>query len=354
METAPRAAAETTTKPLLRALTGASVQPPPLWLMRQAGRYLPEYRALRQRVGSFLACCNTPAIATEISMQPVRRFGFDAAIVFSDILVVPHAMGCPLRFTEGEGPLLAPLEGARAVAALDPARAVEGNRPLLETLALLRQRLSGATALIGFAGAPFTLAAYMIDGASGGGFAVTRTLMETDPAFLDRLVETLAEAVAALLCAQIEAGAEAVQLFESWGSLIAADAAFQRWGTAPARRIVATLHERHPGVPVIGFPRGSGRMEAYAVATGIDALQVDQDTGLETMRSLQRRLPVQGNLDPALLLQGGPALRRHVTALLAALAVGPYIVNLGHGIDRRTPPAHVAALVAAVRGCARP
>ena len=340
-------------KPLLRVLAGERVEPPPLWLMRQAGRYLPEYRALRGRAGSFLECCNTPALAAEITLQPVHRFGFDAAIVFSDILVVPHAMGRALRFADGEGPLLAPLEGAHAVAALEPLRAVEGNPALLETLALLRQRLAGATALIGFAGAPFTLAAYMIDGESGGGFAATRALMAADPALLDRLVETLAHAVAALLCAQIEAGAEAVQLFESWGSLIAGDEAFERWGVAPARRIVATLHERHPGVPVIGFPRGTGRARAYARATGVDALQVDQDTGLETMQALQRLLPVQGNLDPAVLLRGGPPLRRSVAALLAGLAAGPHVVNLGHGIDRRTPLAHVEALVAAVRGPGR-
>lgn len=350
MDAAPHPAAEVATKPLLQALAGRRVEPPPLWLMRQAGRYLPEYRALRQRAGSFLACCNTPAIAAEISLQPVRRFGFDAAIVFSDILVVPHALGRPLRFAEGEGPLLAPLEGAGAVAALEPERAVEGNRALLETLGLLRQRLAPETALIGFAGAPFTLAAYMIDGESGGGFAATRALMAADPGLLDRLVETLAEAVAALLSAQIEAGAEAVQLFESWGSLIAARPAFERWGVAPARQIVATLHRRHPGVPVIGFPRGTGRAEAYAAATGIDALQVGQDTGLETMQALQRRLPVQGNLDSAVLLRGGQALRQRVAALLAALSAGPHIVNLGHGIDRRTPLAHVEALVAAVRG----
>ena len=294
-------------KPLLRALAGERVEPPPLWLMRQAGRYLPEYRALRGRAGSFLECCNTPALAAEISLQPVRRFGFDAAIVFSDILVVPHAMGRALRFADGEGPLLAPLEGAHAVAGLEPMRAVEGNPALLETLALLRQRLAGATALIGFAGAPFTLAAYMIDGESGGGFAATRALMAADPALLDRLVETLAHAVTALLCAQIEAGAEAVQLFESWGSLIAGAEAFERWigrrngvggiisaGGSGGTALAAPAMRRLPvGTPKVMISTvASGDVGRYVGAS--DIMMMYSVTDVQGLNRISRRVLANG------------------------------------------------------------
>ena len=338
-------------KPLLRALRGERVDPPPVWLMRQAGRYLPEYRALRDRAADFMALCGAPELAAEITLQPVRRFGLDAAIVFSDILVAPHAMGRTVRFSEGAGPLLEPLAGAGDIDALDAERAVDGNRALLETLALTRRALDADTALIGFAGAPFTLAAYMIDGRGGGAFPRTRALMTDDPALLDRLVAVLVRAVSALLIAQIDAGAEAVQIFDSWAGLLEDDGSFARWATAPAAAIAAEVHDARPGAPAIGFPRAAGRrFAAFAEGSGVDALQVDEMTPLAAMAALQRRAPVQGNLDPGVLRAGGEALDGAVRATVAALGGGPHVFNLGHGVIRDTPPENVARLVAAVRG----
>ena len=340
---------ELPTKPLLAALNGERRQPVPIWLMRQAGRYLPEYRELRASAPDFLACCNDPEMAAEITLQPIARFGLDAAIVFSDILIVPHAMGQTVRFAAGEGPLLEPLD----IALLDnfaPEKAVEGNLPLFMTLARVKAALDPATALIGFAGAPFTLAAYMIDGRGGGEFPATRALMVDEPPMMDRIIAVLVEAVAALLIAEIDAGAEAVQLFDSWSGLLEGPA-FERWSIAPARAIVAKIHEARPGVPVIGFPRGAGAgYAAYARETGVDAMQFDQETDTAVMAGLQDRLPVQGNLDPEALLEGGARLEREALALLEALKGGPHVFNLGHGVIKETPPEHVAHLVEIVRG----
>ena len=337
------------TKPFLAVLTGQARRPVPLWLMRQAGRYLPEYRALRASAPDFLACCNDPDMAAEITLQPITRYGLDAAIVFSDILIVPHAMGQTVRFAAGEGPLLEPLD----LAMLDrfaPEKAVEGNLPLFMTLAKVRAALDPATALIGFAGAPFTLAAYMIDGRGGGEFPATRALMVEGPPMMDRLIAVLVEAVAALLIAQIDAGAEAVQLFDSWAGLLDGPG-FARWSVAPAREIVAKIHAARPGVLVIGFPRGAGAgYAAYAQETGVDAMQFDQATEPAVMAGLQARLPVQGNLDPEALLEGGERMEREALALLEALAGGPHVFNLGHGVIKETPPEHVARLVEIVRG----
>ena len=337
-------------RPLLQTLRGERADPVPVWLMRQAGRYLPEYRALRACAADFMTCCNTPELATEITLQPVRRFGLDAAIVFSDILVVPHAMGQTVRFAEGEGPLLEPLASAGDIESLDADRVVDGNRALMETLALARRALGDSTALLGFAGAPFTLAAYMIDGRGGGAFPRTRTTMADEPALLDRLVAALVPAVSKLLVAEIDAGAEAVQIFDSWAGLLEDDEAFERWSIAPTAAIAAEIHGARPGVPVIGFPRGAGRRyAAFVESAGVDALQVDQTIPLSTMVALQRRVPVQGNLDPGILQAGGPALDDAVRATIAALRGGPHVFNLGHGVLRETPPGNVARLVAAVR-----
>jgi uroporphyrinogen decarboxylase len=342
-------ASQAPTKPLLAVLGGARRQPVPIWLMRQAGRYLPEYRALRASAPDFLACCNDPDMAAEITLQPIARFGLDAAIVFSDILIVPHAMGQTVRFAAGEGPLLEPLD----LAMFDrfaPEKAVEGNLPLFMTLAKVKAALGPDTALIGFAGAPFTLAAYMVDGRGGGEFPATRALMVEEPPMMDRLVAILAEAVAALLIAQIDAGAEAVQLFDSWAGLLD-EPGFRRWSIAPARTIVEKIHAARPGVPVIGFPRGAGvGYGAYAEQTGVDAMQFDQGTDTAVMAGLQGRLPVQGNLDPEALLEGGVRLEREALAVLEALKDGPHVFNLGHGVIKETPPEHVAHLVEIVRG----
>ncbi|MBT5433094.1 MAG: uroporphyrinogen decarboxylase [Alphaproteobacteria bacterium] len=340
----------TAAKALTKALGGTRVDPPPVWLMRQAGRYLPEYRALRKQAPDFMACCNNPVMAAEITLQPIRRFALDAAIVFSDILIVPHAMGRHVRFAEGEGPLLEPLGGHGDVDRLDPLRVVEGNQALMETLALVKAELDNKTALIGFAGAPFTLVAYMIDGKGGGVFARTRALMTEDPALLDRLLSILAEAVSNLLIAEIDAGAEAVQIFDSWAGLLAGGKGFERWSIKPIATIVSAVHAARPGVPVIGFPRAAGDgYDAFIAGTGVDAIQVDQMTPLSTMQALQKTLPVQGNLNPEVLLAGGVGLTDQVHAIRAALAGGPHVFNLGHGVIKETPPEHVAELVAALR-----
>ncbi|MBC6440658.1 MAG: uroporphyrinogen decarboxylase [Rhodospirillales bacterium] len=338
-------------KPLIRVLGGERVDPVPMWLMRQAGRYLPEYRALRASAPDFMTCCNTPEMAAEITLQPIRRFGLDAAIVFSDILILPRAMGRTVRFVEGEGPRLEPLSTRHEINALEPARAVEGNMPLMQTLGRVAVELDSDTALIGFAGAPFTLAAYMVDGEGGGAFPRTRAMMTDDPALLDSLLEVLAEAVAMLLVAEIDAGAEAVQIFDSWAGLLESDEAFARFSTRPIAWIVADIHRARPGVPVIGFPRGARcRYAAFLEATGVNALQVDQMTSLESMAALQCHGPVQGNLDPRILLEGGETLDRTATEIVGVLAGGPHVFNLGHGVIKETPPDHVAQLVAAVRG----
>ncbi|MBN33760.1 MAG: uroporphyrinogen decarboxylase [Rhodospirillaceae bacterium] len=341
----------TTAKPLLRVLNGQRVDPPPVWLMRQAGRYLPEYRELRKQAAGFMACCNNPEMASEITLQPIRRFGMDAAIVFSDILIVPHAMGRIVRFAEGEGPLLETLCGEADVAALDPDLVVPGNQPLMETLCRVAAALDDTTALIGFAGAPFTLASYMIDGRGGGVFPRTRAMTAENPDLLDRLCAVLSEAVSQLLVAEIDAAAEAVQIFDSWAGLLDSDESFMRWSITPIRSIVERVHRERPGVPVIGFPRGAGdRYQNFVEETGVDAIQVDQMTSLETMKALQTLVPVQGNLDPELMLAGGDDLVTAVRRIRETLSGGPHVFNLGHGVVKETPPEHVATLVAALRG----
>ncbi len=342
-------AAMTAHKPVIAVLKGSTMTPPPVWFLRQAGRYLPEYRRLRAEAPDFLALCNTPDLAAEITLQPVRRFALDAAIVFSDILVVPHAMGRAVRFFEGRGPVIEPLRRRAEVDRLEPGRAVDGNLALMETLGRVSMDLDEGTALIGFAGGPFTVAAYMIDGA-GGDFPVTLSMMEDDPCLLDGLVDKLAEAAARLLVAEIDAGAEAVQVFDSWAGLLGDDARFRRWSIDPIRRIAGEIAAARPGVPVIGFPRGAGRRYAsFARATGVDALQVDQGIPLAAMRELQAICPVQGNLDPGILLAGGPRLAAAAGAIVDGLKGGSHVFNLGHGVVKETPPRHVADLVRAVR-----
>lgn len=341
----------TVKKPLVAVLQGSAHNPPPVWFLRQAGRYLPEYRKLRRESPDFLSLCNTPELAARITLQPVDRFAVDAAIVFSDILIVPHGMGRAVRFLEGEGPFLTPLRCQEDIDALDADGAVEKNRSLMETLRLVRRELDDRTALIGFAGGPITIAAYMIDG-SGGGFHATKRLMKDDPGLVDRLVDRLADAVTGLLLAQIEAGADAVQIFDSWAGLLDDDVSFARWCVSPTRRIVACVTGHHPRIPVIGFPRGAGgRYAEFARGTGIHALQVDQDVPLGVMRDLQSICPVQGNLDPGVLLTGGNTMRRRARSIVTGLSGGSHVFNLGHGIIKDTPPSHVADLVDTVRSC---
>ncbi len=342
------------TKPLLSALAGDARNPAPVWLMRQAGRYLPEYRALRARIGGFLDLCYDPASASEASLQPLRRFDLDAAIVFSDILVVPHALGRRVAFEEGRGPVLDPLSAEADIAALDPVGAEGRLAPVYEAVARLRADLPDRSALIGFAGAPWTLACYMIDGGGGGDHLKTRLFAYARPDAFARLVDILAETVAAHLAAQIRAGAEVVQIFDSWAGLLSPDLR-ARYSLAPVERIVRAVGNSCPGVPVVAFPRGVGAaVRDYAAIPGVAAVSIDStvDPGWAAA-ALQPVSAVQGNLDPALLVSGGAALEAAAARIRAALGGGPHVFNLGHGVLPQTPPENVARLISAVKGRGR-
>jgi len=342
------------TKPLLRALRGEAVWPPPIWLMRQAGRYLPEYRAIRANAKDFVALCTTPELATEVTLQPLRRYGFDAAILFSDILMLPWALGQGLEYREGEGPVLPPLRDVAALAALDPQRIPEAIAPILETVRRVRAGLVmegfADRALIGFAGAPFTVACYMVEGGGSHDFAATRAMAYGEPALFERLISLLTETTVRYLAAQIDAGAEAVMLFDSWAGVLS-PRLFDTHVIRPASAIVDALKQLFPTVPVIGFPRLAGLMlGAYATETGVDA--VGLDTSMDPVRASRLVPPgtaLQGNLDPMALVAGGPAMQREAAAVLNALQGRPFVFNLGHGIVPQTPPEHVAALVEQVR-----
>jgi uroporphyrinogen decarboxylase len=321
--------------------------------MRQAGRYLPEYRAVRARVTDFIALCTTPDLAAEVTMQPIRRYGFDGAILFSDILMLPWALGQGLRFQEGEGPVLPPLRDAAGVAALNMTRLRDALSPIMETVRLVRAGLAaegfGSTALIGFAGAPFTVACYMVEGGGSRDFAATRAMAYADPALFGRLLDVLTEATIAYLSAQAEAGAEALMLFDSWAGVLS-PTRFRAHVIQPAARIVAALRRLHPGVPIIGFPRLAGLMIGSYAETGVDAIGMDTATDPRAAtRLLPERIALQGNLDPLALVAGGQAMAAEVAGLLDAMKGRPFVFNLGHGIVPQTPPAHVAALVDLVR-----
>lgn len=338
------------TKPFLRALAGEAVWPPPIWLMRQAGRYLPEYRAVRAKAGDFISLCTTPDSATEVTLQPIRRFGFDAAILFSDILLVPWALGQGLRFAEGEGPQLPPIRDAAGLDALDPGRMAEAIAPILETVRRVRMGLDDRTALIGFAGAPFTVACYMVEGGGSRDFPATREMAFARPDVFARLMELLTQATVDFLAAQIVAGAEAVMLFDSWAGVLS-PAQFRMHVIQPTQRIVTELRRLHPGVRVIGFPRLAGMMLGeYATATGVDAVGMDTATDPQRAAALvDGKIALQGNLDPMALLAGGSALRYEVERILTAMRDRPFVFNLGHGIVPQTPPEHVAELLSIVR-----
>ena len=341
-------------KPLLRVLAGEQAWPPPLWLMRQAGRYLPEYREVRARAGDFVTLCTTPAMAAEVTLQPIRRYGFDASILFSDILMVPWAMGQPLRFAEGEGPLLEPVRDAAAIGALRSTGVAERAAPIMETVRRVRAGLeaeSPRTALIGFAGSPFTVACYMVEGRGSRDFATPRAMAHADPALFGRLIRMLTEATADYLVAQAEAGAEALMLFDSWAGLLP-PAQFRRWVIEPSAALVRTLRKRlPPAMPLIGFPRLAGPMLAeYAGRVGVQA--VGMDTAMDprwAAAAVPDSVALQGNLDPLALIAGGPALEVEARAILGAMRGRPFIFNLGHGIEKTTPPEHVSALVRVVR-----
>ncbi len=342
----------TTRSPLLRVLKGENVTPPPIWMMRQAGRYLPEYRETRRRAGSFLDLCYSPDLAVEVTLQPIRRFGFDAAILFSDILVVPHALGRDLRFEDGRGPVMTPIE-ASEIGRLDPTGLHAHMAPVYETVSRLRRELPGETALLGFCGAPWTVATYMIAGHGTPDQAPGRLFGYRHPQEMAALLDLLATCSADYLSRQIEAGADAVQIFDSWSGVLD-EACFEAWCVAPVRRMVELVRARHPHVPVIGFPKGAGPMARdYRERTGVDVLGLDWTIPLGQAQELQKTGPVQGNLDPLRLAAGGAALREGVDRILDGLGGGPLVFNLGHGIIPETPIAHVEQMIAQVRSYGR-
>ena len=338
------------TKPLLRVLAGEAIWPPPIWLMRQAGRYLPEYRAIRARAGDFIALCTNPEFAAEVTLQPIRRYGFDAAILFSDILMVPWALGQGLAFKEGEGPVLPPIRNAADLARLDLARIPAAIAPILETVRRTRAGLPDSTAMIGFAGSPFTVACYMIEGGGSKDFAHIRQIAHADPALMDALIETLVEASVTYLAAQVDAGAEVLMLFDSWSGVLSPNL-FRHLVIAPTRRIVDRLRALHPTIPIIGFPRLAGVLVGeYAAETGVNAVALDTGADLHLATALvPPGVATQGNLDPAALVAGGLALTAETDCVLEAIRGRPHIFNLGHGIVPQTPPEHVAALLHHIR-----
>ena len=343
-----RDGATLTDKPLLAVLRGERRDPPPFWLMRQAGRYLPEYRALRARKGGFLDLAFDPETAAEITLQPLARFAFDAAILFSDILVVPHAIGQSLSFVAGEGPRLSPSLANSPLEALQP---VLGRLdPIYATVRRVKAALSPETTFLGFAGSPWTVATYMVAGQGSREQAETRRLAYADPVRFQAIIERIEEVTLDYLSGQVEAGVDALQLFDSWsGSL--APAEFERWVIAPTARLVASLKLRHPTVPIIGFPKGAGgKLAAYARLTGVDAIGLDETVDPAWADAeLPSGLPVQGNLDPLALIAGGEALENAVARIRTAFARRPHIFNLGHGIQQDTPIAHVEALVSLLK-----
>lgn len=334
----------------LRALSGEPVWPPPLWLMRQAGRYLPEYRAIRAEAGSFLKFCYDPKSTVEATLQPIRRFGFDAAILFSDILVIPDALGQTVRFEVGEGPRLDPITSAKGVDRLRETLDLDHLAPVFETVARLKQDLPRGTPLIGFCGAPWTVASYMVAGRGTPDQAPARTFAYREPGLMARIVERLVEASITYLSRQVEAGVDALQIFDTWAGVLPAGE-FERWCVRPIADIVAGVRARHPTIPIIVFARGIGpRLLELKDATGADALGLDTAVDPHwAARTLPAATVLQGNLDPLALLAGGHALDAAVGRILAAFRQRPHIFNLGHGILPETPVAHVERLVELVR-----
>lgn len=335
----------------LRPFLGEALDPPPMWLMRQAGRYLPEYKKTRAEAGSFLNLCYSPEMAAEVTLQPIRRYGFDASILFSDILVVPDALGQEVRFVEGEGPQLDPISDAKGLSRLDPSRTGEKFGLVCQTVALLRRDLPDETALIGFCGAPWTVATYMVGGRGSPDQAAARLMAYQDPKAFQALMDVLVETSVDYLSQQVEAGADALQIFDSWaGSLV--DNQFERWVVEPTRTMVARLKERHPETPILGFPRGADQLSVdFALETGVDGVSCNTAMPLKGMVELAEKTGkvVQGNFDPLLLVAGGEALDQRVREIRSAMAGRKFIFNLGHGILQTTPPENVARLVEQVR-----
>lgn len=336
---------------LIDVLKGKTAATTPLWLMRQAGRYLPEYRALREKSGGFMDMCLTPEIAAEITLQPLRRFPLDAAILFSDILMVPYGLGQAVRFEEGRGPILEAIENVADIDRLSPAGFQERIAPVMTAIRQVREKLPAHAALLGFAGAPWTVASYMLEGGTSRDFEKAKSWAYGDSASFGRIIDLLVNVTGDYLMAQIDAGVDGVQIFDSWAGALAA-AQLTRWGLTPTAEIIRRIKARHPQIPVIVFPRGAGvSYGAYASDSGCDALSLDQSLPLDwAAETLQPRKVVQGNLDPLLLVQGGAAMRSETERILAKFGKGRFVFNLGHGILQITPPDHVAELCDIVHG----
>ncbi|MCW3783510.1 uroporphyrinogen decarboxylase [Defluviimonas salinarum] len=340
------------TKTILRALAGETLPVPPVWMMRQAGRYLPEYRETRAKAGDFLSLCYNPDLAAEVTLQPLRRYGFDAAILFADILLLPQALGSDLWFETGEGPRLSTITGPADLARLKDRDAIhETLAPVYETVRILSRELPNEVTLIGFAGAPWTVATYMIAGRGTPDQGPAHALKAADRATFAALIDLLTEATIDYLSAQVEAGAEVIKLFDSWaGSLKGQD--FDDFAVAPANRIIAALKARHPGLPVIAFPREAReRYVGFAKATGADCVALDNSVAADwAAENVQTDGCVQGNLDPSLLVTGGEALVTETRRIVKAFSNGPHIFNLGHGITPDADPENVHRMLAAIRG----
>jgi uroporphyrinogen decarboxylase len=339
-----------TNKPFLDVLSGHRQAVPPVWMMRQAGRYLPEYREVRAKAGGFLDLCFTPELAAEVTLQPIRRFGFDAAIIFSDILVVPYALGRNVRFEIGEGPRLDPLDTPEKIATLSREADFTRLEPVFEALRRVRAELSSNTALIGFCGAPWTVATYMVAGQGTPDQAPARLLAYRHPDAFSKVIDTLVENSILYLLKQLEAGADTLQVFDTWAGVLP-PREFVRWSIEPTRRIVEGVRKVRPDARIIGFPRGAaGLLPDYVAATGVNAVSIDWTAEPNMIRErVQSKVAVQGNLDPLALLTGGAALDRAVDDVLANYAAGRHIFNLGHGILPETPIAHVEQMLARVR-----
>lgn len=336
----------------MRVLDGETLSPPPIWLMRQAGRYLPEYRETRAKAGSFLDLCYTPDHAVEVTLQPIRRYGFDAAILFSDILVIPDAMKRNVRFTEGHGPEMDPIDEA-GIDGIETEHVIAYLKPVLETVERLRRELPSETTLLGFCGAPWTVATYMIAGHGTPDQAPARLFAYKYPKAFERLLAVLAEVSADYLVAQIDAGADAVQIFDSWASVLG-EREFEAFAVKPVARMIASIKARRPNARVIAFAKGAGfLLRDYRQKTKADAIGLDWSVPLDFAAELQKDGAVQGNLDPMRVVAGGAALSEGINDILDKLGNGPLIFNLGHGITPQADPRNVALLVEQVRGWRR-
>lgn len=341
---------QTSSKPFVDVLSGHRQPVPPVWMMRQAGRYLPEYRELRARAGSFLDLCFTPEFAAEVTLQPIRRFNFDAAIIFSDILVIPHALGREVRFEVGEGPRLDPLDTPEMIKSLATTADFTKLEPVYEALRRVRSELSPSIALIGFCGAPWTVATYMVAGKGTPDQAPARMLAYREPDAFAQIVDVLVENSIQYLLGQLAAGADVLQIFDTWAGVLP-PREFKRWSIEPTRRIVEGVRKKVPDAKIIGFPRGAGaQLPSYVERTGVNGVSIDWAAEPSFVRErIQSRVAVQGNLDPLVLIAGGSALDRAVDDVLENYAGGRLIFNLGHGIQPETPIAHVEQMLKRVR-----